>query len=128
LVVLSGSRKVVTPGPALFFPAVATDKSDQPGVLGNLPRSRPGQRSEKRAASRAAVAATAAKPAGRAPKRKPASGRRKPASAPPPREQPVPEPAAGSPDPLSAAFHLAGTVAGLGLKAAGGILRRLPGR
>jgi hypothetical protein len=94
---------------------VATDKSDQPGVLGNLPRSRPGQRSEKRAA----VAATAAKPASRT---------RKPASAAPRREQPVPEPAATSPDPLTAAFHLAGKVAEVGLKTAGGILRRLPGR
>jgi hypothetical protein len=98
---------------------VATDKSDQPGVLGNLPRSRPGQRSEKRAAPRAAVAATAAKPASRT---------RKPASAAPRREQPVPEPAATSPDPLTAAFHLAGKVAEVGLKTAGGILRRLPGR
>src|SRR3954470_9213256 len=47
-----------------IFPAVAPEKSDQPGVLGNLPRSRPGQRSEKRSGSGATAAkTTAAKPA-----------------------------------------------------------------
>src|SRR3954454_11755864 len=64
--------------PGAIFPAVGAEKSDQPGVLGNLPRSRPGQRSEKRGGSRAA---TAAKPAaarsGAATKRKAATARKR---------------------------------------------------
>ena len=112
---------------------MGADKTDQPGVLGNLPRSRPGQRSEKRAAvaAKAAETATARKRA-RAPKR--ASTARKPASAAPPRraragdERAVPEPAPTPGDPLTIAFRTAGKVAELGLKTAGGILRRLPGR
>src|SRR3954453_19179267 len=65
-------------GGGAIFPAVPADKSDQPGVLGNLPRSRPGQRSEKRRGSRPA---TAAKPAaarsGAATKRKAATARKR---------------------------------------------------
>ena len=109
---------------------MAADKTDQPGVLGNLPRSRPGQRSQKRAASRPAAAASAAKPQARSgPAAKRAAARkRKPPAAAPRRERAAPEPAPASNDPLSLAFRTAGKVAELGLKTAGGILRRIPGR
>jgi hypothetical protein len=127
---------------------VAADRSDEQGVLGNLPRSRPGQRSEKRGggvrAAAAATAADAAKVADRKPaakgkpaaKRKPAAqrkpaARRKPAAKRTPAakrhtQQPVPETA--SSDPLTGAVRLAGKVAEAGLKTAGSLLRRLPGR
>jgi hypothetical protein len=124
---------------------VAADKTDQPGVLGNLPRSRPGQRSEKRGGARPAATAAAAKrkPASaskRTATRKPASSARKPAARKPPaaaqpreraaqpRERSAPQPAASSPDPLTFALRTAGKVAEVGLKTAGGILRRIPGR
>jgi hypothetical protein len=124
---------------------VAADKTDQPGVLGNLPRSRPGQRSEKRGGARPAATAAAAKrkPATaskRTATRKPASTARKPAArksaaaaqprerAAPPRERSASQPAASSPDPLTFALRTAGKVAEVGLKTAGGILRRIPGR
>jgi hypothetical protein len=132
---------------------VAADKTDQPGVLGNLPRSRPGQRSDKRGgavrAAAAATAADAAKASGRKPaaarakpaRRKPATARRKPATTTPrarkadparPRPQRVAEPetaaASSSPDPLTSAVRAAGKVAEVGLKTAGSLLRRLPGR
>jgi histone H1/5 len=147
--------------------------SDEPGVLGNLPRSRPGHRSDKRGvgvrAAAAATAADAAKVADRKPaaarakpaRRKPATTARpkakataqpkarpkpaakpraragdKPATAPraaaePRRERPqlAAETAAPTPsDPLTGAVRLAGKVAEAGLKTAGSLLRRLPGR
>src|SRR3954468_20467625 len=102
-------------GPGAIFLAVPADKSDQPGVLGNLPRSRPGQRSEKRTGATRATAASASKPAAQprpAAKRTAAKGRRKRKAAtatrkPPagnrktaPRGRPAPQPASsGSPDP-----------------------------
>jgi hypothetical protein len=118
---------------------VAADETDQPGVLGNLPRSRPGQRSEKRGGAKRATAAAGAKPTVRArpaPKRAPAKTRKTPASArkpraaaaPEPRERPAPRPAQTATDPIATAFRVAGKVAEVGLKTAGGILRRLPGR
>jgi hypothetical protein len=135
-------------GGGAIFPAVAADKSDQPGVLGNLPRSRPGQRSQKRSGAQRAAQATRSKPAARsgpAVKRKAATARkkaaartRKPAAAArtrepaaaaaprPPRR--APEPASKPPDPITFAFRTAGKVAEVGLKTAGGLLRRLPGR
>jgi hypothetical protein len=135
-----------------IFPAVAADKTDQPGVLGNLPRSRPGHRSNKRGgavrAAATATAADAAKASGRKPaaarakpaRRKPATAKRKPTATPRarkaapsrPRPQRVaePEPAAASSstDPLTTAVRAAGKVAEVGLKTAGSLLRRLPGR
>ena len=128
-----------------YFLSVA-DRSDDPGVLGNLPRSRPGTRSSKRASGSGAAkrqpaagatskrastaarkSATAAKGSGaRAAKpRKPAAASR-PArertTAPPPRR-----PAAQSADPVTQAVRLAGKVAETGVKTAVGILKRLPG-
>jgi len=104
---------------------VAADKTDQPGVLGNLPRSRPGQRSQKRVT--AAKPAAAKKPTARA---RPAARRKAPtARKPVAARKPAPQPAASpSPDPLTFALRTAGKVAEVGLKTAGGILRRFPGR
>jgi hypothetical protein len=111
-----------------IFPAVAAEETDEPGVLGNLPRSRPGQRSDKRASAAPKPRPAAKRAATTARKR---TATRKPAAATSKRrEQPAPEPVAPSPpaDPITAAFRVAGKVAEVGLKTAGGILRRLPGR
>ena len=115
---------------------MTAEESEQPGVLGNLPRSRPGQRSEKRAGARAA-AAGAAKPSPAA-KRAATTARKRTATRKPPaasterRERPAPEPqpaaTESSPDLITIPFRVAGKVAEVGLKTAGGILRRLPGR
>jgi hypothetical protein len=110
--------------------------SDDPSVLGNLPRSRPGRRSSKRDGAKAAPKprATATKPAGAKPKPKRAAsakprGRagsaparaRSVAKEPPPTRQP-----ARAADPVSGAIRLAGQVAGAGFKVAGEVLKRLP--
>jgi hypothetical protein len=109
------------------------DRKDDPGVLGNLPRSRPGTRSSKRAsggtgpkrqpASR--TKATASKSSGASKPRKPArtAATSKTRTAPPPRQQPR----AQEPDPVTQAVRLAGKVAEAGVKTAVGILKRLPG-
>jgi hypothetical protein len=87
--------------------------AEERGVLGNLPRTRPGRRSEKRAAGR---------PAASAPKAD--SGGVKTASPPePPRES-------GTGGPLEGLAHGVGKVAGAGVRAAGGLarefIRRVP--
>jgi hypothetical protein len=132
--------------------------SDDPGVMGNLPRARPGRRSEKRGgagaakaggrskaggtkagASRSGAKASAAKGrAGTAKARGSRSGaaskpRARSGSAASPRSRPkTAEPAARSGqssfDPVGDAVRVAGKVAGAGLKVAGGVLKRLPGR
>lgn len=96
------------------------------GVLGNLPRSRPGVRSDKRA-SAAKPKAAAAKPSAKA-KPKPAAAKPKaePKAAPPP---PPPPPLKPS-DPIGIALKAGETVALTGLKVAGKVagevMRRLP--
>ena len=108
--------------------------------MGNLPRSRPGRRSDKRASTSGARAGGGAKAkrgskaSGRATK---ASGgasrtaRPKAAAARsrPPRKQaeapPQRQPASG-PDPLGDAVKVAAKLAGAGMGVAAGILRRLP--
>jgi hypothetical protein len=112
-----------------------TENSD--GILGNLPRSRPGVRSEKRAGGAAAPKRSAAKPKPAASaKPKPAASRAKPAGAkaraagaqPPPPRPKAPPPK--EPDTVERAVHLVGDVAETGIKiaakVAGGVLRRLP--
>ena len=106
--------------------------SDDPSVLGNLPRSRPGRRSSKRDGAKAA----AAKPGAAKPKPKPKRGasakprgQARPARAqarsvakePPPTQRP-----ASPGDPMTGAIRLAGQVAGVGFKVAGEILKRVP--
>jgi hypothetical protein len=111
---------------------VAADKNDDPGVLGNLPRSRPGHRSDKRGGR-----GTGAKPAKARAAKAPSASATASARAARPARRPQSEPEAPRPrveadqhrgDPLSAAVHLAGKVAEAGLKTAGDLLRRLPGR
>jgi hypothetical protein len=130
---------------------VAAEKSEEPGVLGNLPRSRPGHRSDKRGGARATAAegnspaaspsttrpakatrtgakpppkkrVAAAKSAAARPtaEREPAAGQARPSSSEPAQQGPT--------DPLTGAVRLAGKVAEAGLKTAGSLLRRLPGR
>lgn len=110
------------------------------GVLGNLPHSRPGRRSDKRGAKRPAAAAGAAAQkaeagggaAAKPPRSKRASASRKPAAArakgstPPP--EPPPTPRSGGP--VEDAVHTAGRIAGAGVRVTTGlakeVLRRLP--
>lgn len=96
-----------------------SDEND--GILGNLPRSRPGVRSDKRASAKPAQkpkAKAAAKPK---PPRKAASP---PPPPPPPREPERPQ------DPVGMALKAGETVARTGLKVAGRVagevIRRLP--
>lgn len=99
---------------------------DDPSVLGNLPRSRPGRRSDKRTGAKPAAATktAASEPARAKAKAKPAA--RKPQAAAPRAERPR---AGGSAaDPVTGAIRLAGQVAGAGFKVAGEVLKRFPGR
>jgi len=114
--------------------------SDDPGLLGNLPRSRPGTRSDKRASGVAAKPGSAKpKPrpkakAGPATKAGPAAKARPKAKPRPkvanPKPRPTPERHTG--DPVSEALKAAGRLAGAGARTANGvtreILRRLPRR
>jgi hypothetical protein len=108
-------------------------QGDEGGVLGNLPRSRPGRRSEKRGAGRPSEATEAAArkaeaTSSAAAERPRAPRRRAPAQ---------PEPDQGHGGPVGDAIHAATTVAGAGVRVAGAgarvagalaheILRRVP--
>jgi hypothetical protein len=107
--------------------------ADDGGVLGNLPRSRPGQRSEKRTGRTAAAAAPKGraqpgKPAGAQPSaggaRQQAAGTRASAGAPPK------QPASHAGDRVGDALRTVTGVAATGARVAGGVarevLRRLP--
>jgi hypothetical protein len=93
------------------------------GILGNLPRSRPGVRSDKRAGGAAPPKRTPAKPkaAGSKPRATKATAKPKAPPPPPPQKQP---------DTVERAVQLVGDVAETGIKVAakvaGGVLRRLP--
>jgi hypothetical protein len=115
--------------------------TDDPGVMGNLPRSRPGRRSDKRASGSGAKArpgsagkakgkATGARTqASRAKTSTSRTGSTRPARerAKPPRESAKPSrQPAGGPDPLGDAVRVAAKLAGAGMGVAAGILRRLP--
>jgi hypothetical protein len=118
--------------------------ADDDGVLGNLPHSRPGKRSDKRdsggrpsnAARKAAAKAEAGgKPAAKAPRASKPRTRAKPATtgARSSRRQPAdPTPPQPSGDAVTSVVRTAATVAAMGVRVAGAvtqeILRRLPGR
>jgi hypothetical protein len=97
--------------------------TDGDEVLGNLPRSRPGRRSDKRPGAAAERAAENAE------RRGSAAARGAPGAADTP---PAPDPSgdAGRTDPVGGALRFAGRAAEAGLQVAGGIsreiLRRLP--
>ena len=97
------------------------------GILGNLPRSRPGVRSEKRAAGGKQTAGTAKRTAAAKPKQPRAPKPRASAAKSPP---PPPPPAPKSEDPIGLAVRAAGQVAETGFKVASRmaseVLRRLP--
>jgi hypothetical protein len=110
----------LVPGRSAFrLPPMADERraagGEEPGVLGNLPRSRPGQRSDKRAAGEKRRGTTARSTQRRAPRRPV-----KRAEAIPPR---------GS-DPVGDVLRGVGQVAEAGLTVAAGVtrevLRRLP--
>jgi hypothetical protein len=117
------------------------------GILGNLPRSRPGVRSDKRAGARGAGGAGGTGGSPPAPPAKPSTtpktkGAAQPRAAAKPKRKATPPPAAPSPaaspppapdrgaDPIAAALKAGEAVALTGLKVAGkvagGVLRRLP--
>ena len=93
---------------------------DDPSVLGNLPRSRPGRRSDKRAGAKSAAAKRSA--ASKSPRAKAKPAARKP------RATEGARASAQSSDPVTGAIRLAGQVAGVGVKVAGEVLKRFPGR
>jgi hypothetical protein len=112
---------------------------EEPGLLGNLPRSRPGTRSDKRDGStgskptpkRSQAAKPGVKSTRAAKPRKPAPTKpvaRKPAATKP--KQAPPEPAPASPSAGSNPLESAVKVAGAGLRVAEGVtrevLKRLP--
>ncbi len=100
---------------------------DESGVLGNLPRKRPGTRSQKRDAP--ARAARSAEQRG-AKAARPSTQVKAKAKAQAPPKPPPPEPAPRRADPVGEAVRTAAKVAGGGLKLADGltreVLRRLP--
>jgi hypothetical protein len=120
--------------------------ADDGGVLGNLPRSRPGHRSEKRTERSAAPAAGAQPGAARRPKKTATTGTASAGAAKPgPARRPKtsagdrPAPHAGDPvadatphagDPVGDAIRTVTGVAATGARVAGGVarevLRRLP--
>jgi hypothetical protein len=116
---------------------------DNDSVLGNLPRSRPGVRSDKRASAKRSGGAGGAAGSPPAPKAKPATKPRTSAAAKPkaaPRPRPRPKPADAPPppppvtrrpaNPVETVIKAGETVAVTGLKVAGKVagevLRRLP--
>jgi hypothetical protein len=116
-----GRVKSIVPGSFVVTLADEISMSDEnDGILGNLPRSRPGVRSEKRAS--AGPKAKAATP--KAPRKAAAPP---PSPTPPPPPSPEPEPHA---DPVGIALKAGETVARTGLKVAGRVagevMRRLP--
>jgi hypothetical protein len=112
-----------------IFRRVPPDRDDEPGVMSNLPRSRPGRRSDKRGGS-----TTRAKKA--APPKKRATAATSSAKKPAPRARTQPRArttppttrptGGGGGDPLGQAVELAGKVAALGVRTAAGIVKRLP--
>jgi hypothetical protein len=103
--------------------------AEEGGVLGNLPRTRPGHRSDKRAGGRPAEAADAAarraEAGGGAAARTPRATRRRPS---PPAPEPASAPSRSGP--IEDVVHTAGRIAGAGARIAEGlareVLRRLP--
>jgi hypothetical protein len=118
-----GRVKSIVPGSAdVTYADEISMTEDSDGILGNLPRSRPGVRSEKRASAKRTAPAKPKPAAKQRTKPRPAA----PAAPPPP---PPPPPPSRS-DPVGLAVKTAGQVAETGLKVAarvaGGVLRRLP--
>jgi hypothetical protein len=126
--------------------------SDDKGVLGNLPRSRPGRRSDKRAgdapdtvapaAGRLADAAEKAatrseqtdaavpKPPRPAAAKPRAAKRARPKAAAPPKSKPVPDPSAPAPeatggDPVTEAARAAAKAVGAGVKIGTGLAQEV---
>src|SRR4051812_5605770 len=107
---------------------------DEGGVLGNLPRSRPGRRSQKRASDKTGLRAAGKRPADAA-KQAAAGAERRGARAArsASQERPAPAPAAKDTtrdDPMGDAMRLATQVPLVGVRVAAGVtrelLRRLP--
>ena len=111
--------------------------TDDGGVLGNLPRSRPGHRSEKRAGTTAANTGAAKRPEKSAANASTQAGgatagaaKRPQRAAPPPPRAGDERSAARGGDPVGDAIRAAAGVASTGARVAGGVarevLRRLP--
>jgi hypothetical protein len=106
--------------------------TDDPGVMGNLPRSRPGRRSAKRASDgKSAGKGGKATPARATAKKTTAASAKSRAAAPksaaPPRApHPPVKPSPRGPDPVGDAVRVAAKLAGAGIGIAAGVLKRLP--
>jgi hypothetical protein len=111
--------------------------ADDGGVLGNLPRSRPGHRSEKRTGKTAAQAGAAGRPEKPAAKASTPAGGAKTGAPKSPQRAATRPPRAGdgrsasrAGDPVGNAIRTAAGVAATGARVAGGVahevLRRLP--
>jgi hypothetical protein len=104
--------------------------TDDPGVMGNLPRSRPGRRSEKRTGggkSSTGPAKSAAPRAGaKSAKRASGSPARPAAARTAPARDSRQDAAKRGPDPVGDAVRVAAKVAGAGLGLAANVLKRLP--
>lgn len=96
---------------------------DDRGVMGNLPRSRPGTRSEKRKTAGAQRKAPSTQ--GKAPSTaRKSTAKPRTAAARPARPRPAPTPQRS--DPVADVVRLGVKVAGAGLGVAASVLRRLP--
>jgi hypothetical protein len=140
--VRDGRVKSIVPGSfgvTLADEIAMSDEND--GILGNLPRSRPGVRSDKRASSAGAGGPGGSAGSPPAPKPKPATKpkaaakpkaprKAAPPPPPPPEREPAPEPVERSADPVGMALKAGETLAVTGIKVAGRVasevLRRLP--
>jgi hypothetical protein len=138
-----GAQRLLA-APSAILPGVAVNGREQAGVLGNLPRSRPGRRSTKReggggarrasddaSTPRAAAAAQRAKPADGPTAARTGGGRRRTSGASPqrsaPRQRPPTARRSSRSDPIGSAVRLAGKVAGAAVRTALGVLKKLPG-
>jgi hypothetical protein len=116
-----GRVKSIVPGsPGVTFADEISMSDENDGILGNLPRSRPGVRSDKRAGAGRAGGADRAK----APRKAAAP------PPPPPEPPPAPEPVVRPADPIGMALKAGENVARTGFKVAGRmageVMRRLP--
>jgi hypothetical protein len=110
--------------------------SDDKSVLGNLPHSRPGTRSNKRSGRPADATEAAAKASEQTPPpaaaKAPKPARPRTAAAKPKPDPAAPAASAESGDPLAEAARVAAKAVGAGVKLGTGlaqeVLRRLPGR
>jgi len=126
------AKSIVPNSSGVTFADELSMSEDNDSVLGNLPRSRPGVRSDKRASGKRAGGAGGAAASPPAPKPTPAAKPRAKAAAKPKAAKPSPPPAAPPPtaSPIESVVKAGEAVALTGVRIAGRlageVLRRLP--